>query len=48
MRAIYKVDWMDATLYDLVLNTRVLDYETAAEAIAHVAKRLQIRSREAP
>jgi len=48
VRAIYKVDWMDATLYDLVLNTRVLDYETGAEAIAHVAKRLQIRSREAP
>ena len=41
IKTVYKADWMDPSLYDLVINTKSLDYDTASEVIALVARKMQ-------
>lgn len=40
----YHVDWMDPGLYDLVVNTRHISYDAAAEAIATIARAIRQQS----
>lgn len=47
LRRFYNVDWLDASLYDLVISTDKLDDETAVELVAAAATSLGERANRA-
>jgi cytidylate kinase len=47
MRRFYNVDWLDASLYDLVINTDRIPSETAADMVIQAAQAVELAPREA-
>ncbi|MHB0878304.1 MAG: cytidylate kinase-like family protein, partial [Anaerolineae bacterium] len=44
IKLVYGADWMDPGQYDLVVNTKHISYEAAAEAIAAIARHIRERT----
>jgi cytidylate kinase len=40
LQRFYKIDWEDPTIYDMVINTWKMDYDTAARSMASIVRKI--------